>query len=832
MNTAVGEAGWRIAGMALAWLAGVGMQLQQAALWPAAAYGGLAAGLAGLLLALGAWRWQRRAALPQPAVALVLACLLGLGFALTGARAAWRLAEALPSALEGRVLVVTGRVASMPQTGPSGTRFRFAVESAALDGQPVHLPRHLALGWYRALDDEGGDVSPALVAGDRWRLPLRLKQPHGAMNPHGFDAELWLWEQDLRATGHVRLSRQGPQPERLAEATGHGVERLRQRLRDRIYREVSDPRLAGVLAALLVGDQAAIDRDDWELFRQTGVAHLLSISGVHVTMFAWLAGAVVAWAWRQGGSAALWLPAVQAGRWGGLVAATGYALLAGWGVPAVRTLLMLAVATLLRGAGMRWPWPLVLLAAAVVVTLQDPWALLQPGFWLSFAAVGLLMLSEPAQRPAPAAGPADPGAPAGGPVRRILDALGGLLRSQLVASFGLAPLSLVFFQQLSVVGLLANLVAIPLVTLLITPLTMLGVLAAPLWALAAWCVQAGSAGLTWLAGWPGAVWQLPAAPAWAMAAGLAGAVVGLLPGPRRLRWLALPLVLPLLWPAVPVPPDGQFSLVAADVGQGSAVLVRTRGSALLYDTGAQYSRENDAGQRVLLPLLRALGVRRLDTLVLSHRDIDHVGGAGSLMAGLPVDLVRSSLEPGHPLLAGRAHVPCRAGQTWWHDGVRFDLLHPTEADALRPGARPNHLSCVLRVVDARGRSVLLAGDIEAAQEGSLVQRLGDGLRSQVLLVPHHGSRTSSTASWLAAVQPEVAVVQAGYRNRFGHPAAEVLDRHAGQGIAVVRTDQCGAWLWHDGAQTCTRAVQRRYWHWAPPEAGADVANPGGGVSSP
>jgi competence protein ComEC len=446
--------------------------------------------------------------------------------------------------------------------------------------------------------------------------------------------------------------------------------------------------------------------------------------------------------------------------------------------------------------------------------------------------VGLLMLSEPAQRPPSAPGATTDAALAHGPAARLLGALRGLLRSQFVASLGLAPLSLVFFQQLSLLGLLANLVAIPLVTLVITPLTMLGVLVAPLWGLAALGVQAGSAGLAWLAAWPGAVWQVPAAPAWAVASGLAAAVIGLLPGPKRLRWLALPLVLPLLWPAVPRPAPGLFSLVAADVGQGTAVLVRTQGAALLYDTGAQYSRENDAGQRVLVPLLRTLGVRRLDTLVLSHRDIDHVGGAASLLAGLPVGLVRSSLEPSHALLAGRMHQPCRAGQAWQHDGVRFEFLHPTEADAARPGARPNALSCVLRITDARGRSVLLAGDIEAAQEAALVQRLGPALRSEVLLVPHHGSRTSSTAAWLAAVQPRVAVVQAGYRNRFGHPAPEVLARHAGQGIAVVRSDQCGAWLWHDGAQTCTRQVQRRYWHWASPEAGADVANPGGGVSTP
>lgn len=840
MNIRGPDPGWRIASGGLAWLAGVALQLQQPALWPPLHYG-LPGGLAVAVLGLG-WVWtsrsgvRRRDALATLALVLALAVL---GFCSTGLRAGWRLADALPPDLEGRNLLVTGVVASLPQTGASGTRFHFEVESATLDGQPVAVPQRLALGWYQGAEDDeaAGAAWPALEAGDRWRLPVRLKRPHGAMNPHGFDAELWLWEQGLRATGYVRLARAGPAPQRLAVAVGHPVQRLRQALRDAITHKVSDPRLAGVLAALLVGDQAAIEREDWDLFRTTGVAHLLSISGVHVTMFAWLAGALVGRAWRCHVRLLLWQPALQAGRWGGLLAATAYALLAGWGVPAVRTLLMLAVGVLLRSAGWRWPWLLVLLLTAVVVTVQDPWALLQPGFWLSFAAVGLLMLSEPAGRadpPLPAA-PAATGAP--GPVRRWLVRAGsashGLLRSQLVATLGLAPLSLVFFQQLSVVGLLANLLAIPLVTLLITPLTMLGVLVPPLWSLSAGLVQGLMAALGGLAAWPGAVWQVPAAPAWAWVAGLAGAVIGLVPGPWRVRWLALPLVLPLLWPVVPRPAPGHFALLAADVGQGTAVLVRTRSSVLLYDTGAQFSRDNDAGQRVLLPLMRALGVRAIDTLVLSHRDTDHVGGAASVMAALPVHELLSSLEPGHGLLGqARAARPCSAGQVWHHDGVRFELLHPLAADLQAGGRPPNTLSCVLRIEDAQGRSVLLAGDIEAPQEAALVQRLGARLRSTVLLVPHHGSRTSSTAAWLAAVQPEVAVVQAGYRNRFGHPAPEVLARYAGQGIAVVRTDQCGAWLWHDGAAACTRQVQRRYWHWVPPEAGADVANPAGGVGPP
>ncbi|HSW03182.1 DNA internalization-related competence protein ComEC/Rec2 [Aquabacterium sp.] len=813
MTTPEVNPGWRIAWGGLAWLAGVALQMQQAALWPAGHYGGLLGG-AVLLVAL-CWRRRPRWQLLGLSLAIALA-----GFASTGLRAGVRLAERLDPALEGQDLLLTGVVAAMPQSGASGTRFRFEVESATHTGKTVGVPPLIALGWYRGHGDEVQLDEPRteLRAGQRWRLPVRLKQPHGAMNPQGFDSELWLWEQGLRATGYVRVVQRGPAAERLQDAVAHPVERARQSLRDAITREVSDPRLAGVLAALVVGDQAAIEREDWDLFRNTGIAHLMSISGLHVTMFAWLAGGLVGWAWRRSTRLLLWLPAMQAGRWGGLIVATGYALLAGWGVPAVRTLLMLAVSVLLRSAGLRWPWLLVLLVAGVVVTLQDPWALLQAGFWLSFAAVGLLMMSEPAR--VRAAG------------RGWAAVLHGALRSQVVATLGLAPLSLVFFQQLSLVGFVANLLAIPLVTLLITPLAMLGVLAAPLWGLAAVVVKALVAGLAWLASWPGAVWQAPAAPPWAVASGLAAAVVGLLPWPRRVRWLALPLVLPLLLPAVERPAAGQFELLAADVGQGTAVLVRTQSHLLLYDTGPQYSRESDAGQRVLVPLLRARGETRIDRLMLSHRDIDHVGGAASVLAALPAGDVWSSLEPGHALLqGGRPHTRCEDGQSWHWDGVHFQLLHPSAADYPLQ-RKPNEVSCVLRIVDARGRSALLAGDIEAAQEAALLRRHAAELRSDVLLVPHHGSRTSSTAAWLAAVQPQVAVVQAGYRSRFGHPAPDVMARYAERGILMVRTDQCGAWLWQDGAMTCTRQVRRRYWHWAPPEAGADVANPNAGAGTP
>jgi len=787
--------------LAVAWLLGVALQLQQPVLWDMP--GVAAAGGAALLVVALGWRWRRRTA-----VLWVLAvALAAAGFALTHTRAAWRLAQALPPALEGQDLVVTGVISQLPQSSLSGTRFVFDVEQALHQGAPVDIPGRLSLGWYRGIEADALIAAPPveLRAGQRWQLTLRLRQPHGSQNPHGFDLELWLFEQGIRAGGSVRATA-GAVNRRLADAVGHPVERARQALRDAIDLQVADPRAAGVLAALAIGDQAAIERADWDLFRTTGVAHLMSISGLHVTMFAWLAGGLVGALWRLSPRLLRACPAPRAAAWAGLALAAGYALLAGWGVPAQRTVWMIGVVVVLRSLGLRWPVPAVLLAAAWVVTALDPWALLQPGFWLSFVAVGLLVAADPAalaRVPSPPAGPA----------RRGLAHVRSGLRTQLIASVGLAPLSMVFFQQVSVVGFVANLVAIPAVTLLITPLALLGVLLAPLWTAAGALVQALSALLQWLAGWPGAVWTAAAAPPWAVACGLLAGLLALLPLPWRLRALGLPLMLPLLWPPVPRPAAGQFELVAADVGQGTAVLVRTRGHLLVYDAGPQYTPQADAGGRVLLPLLRARGERAVDLLMISHRDTDHVGGAASLLAGLPVRSLSSSLRDDHPLRArGLPHTRCEAGQAWEWDGVRFEVLHPLASDHERVQA-PNGLSCVLRVQGST-TSALLTGDIEAAQEAALLQRAGPGaLASTVLMVPHHGSRTSSTAAFVAAVAPGTAVVQAAYRSRFGHPAPEVVRRYTEQGIQLVRTDRCGAWtLRPDGTGVCERQAGRRYWH--------------------
>ena len=801
--------------LALGWIVGTALQLQQAQLWAGEVYWGL--GAAALLVAYAAARvdafpFVRSAsalfsrvsagAVWHSVVWCVLACTLA--FAQAGARASRYAQNALNPALEGRTLQVVGIVANLPQRMEDSARFRFEVESARdNEGARVQLPPQVLLGWYgNRLNGSEDKVQPPptdLRPGDRWQLAVRLKAPHGHINPHGFDYELWLWEQGLQATGYVRNGAKDTPPQWLGSTWAHPVERLRQRVRSAIDARVADRAMAGIVAALLVGDQAAIERADWDVFRATGVAHLMAISGLHITGLAWLAAVCVGWLWRRSDvwsprkPWSLWLPAPIAASACAAMVALAYAVFTGWGVPAQRTVWMLGVVTLLRVYGLRWPWVQVWLSVCAVVLALDPWALMQAGFWLSFVAVGVLFASG-----------------SHAPASTLWAAVQRMWREQWLMSVCLAPLTLLLFHQVSIVGLFANLLAVPWVTLVVTPLCLLGLLLPFAWSVAAEALQWLVWGLKACAGVSWAQWSAPAAPLWAGGAALVGMGVWAMRVPMWLRWFGVALVLPVLSWQTPRPTHGTFELVAADMGQGHAVLVRTTTHSLLYDTGPRYSAETDAGQRVLVPLLRAWG-ERLDRIVISHQDSDHSGGAPAVMAMQPQAQVLTSIAPEHPLQQLGPMQRCERGQSWTWDGVRFEVLHPSASDYERK-LKPNALSCVLRVT-ATDTSALLAGDIEAAQEQDLLKS-GQALQADWLLVPHHGSTTSSTQAFLEAVQPSVAIVQAGYRNRFGHPRPDVLRRYSDLGVLVVQTPRCGASTWRSEQSNlvqCERNQRQRYW---------------------
>jgi competence protein ComEC len=743
----------------------------------------------------------RAAALAAASVVVALA-----GFHYAAWRAETRLADALSPEWEGRDVEVIGIVDDLPQASGRGPRFAFAVERVVTPGAVI--PSRVSLVWYTAWrdDDEGADV-PDLHAGERWSLTLRLKRPHGTVNPHGFDVEAWLLENELRATGFVRAGDNDRRLDAFAGRTGDHVQRAREAIRDRIFAALDGRPYAGVIAALAIGDERAIPEEQWRVFNRTGVGHLISISGLHVTFFAALVGAVVFWVWRRSHRLTLALPARKAAAIAGVLAAFAYVLLAGFQVPAQRTLYMLGVAAAGLWLGRPGTASIVWLWALAVVLILDPWAGLTPGFWLSFGAVGLLLYTGVGRVGWPSS-------------------LSAAARAQWAITLGLVPLMLMLFQQISIVSPLANAVAIPTVTFVVVPLTLASIVV-PWDGLLIVAHQVFSwlaALLETLSASPSAVWQQHAPPAWTVACGVVGVLWLLAPRgvPGRivgLAWLApLFVVVPLL------PPEGAFRLTVLDVGQGLAVLVQTHAHALLYDTGPRFNENANAGNRIIAPVLRANAVARLDGMIVTHQDVDHSGGALSLMETVPVGWFASSLPEDHAIVRAsreenRGAERCLAGRRWTWDGVEFELLHPARESYLNPKLKANDLSCVLKV-SARSGSALLTGDIEARTEADLVRREGANLRADVLVVPHHGSRTSSTPAFIAAVAPRVAVFTPGYRNRFGHPRPEIVARYTSGGIETHRTDYEGAltFAFETGLSLAPRGerdAERKYWRDAP-----------------
>jgi len=755
------------------------------------------------LARLPAWR-----ALPGGAHALLsLAAGVALGFCWAAYLAQCALAPQLAEADEGRDVTLVGVVDNLPYSFKEGVRFNFAVERVLDDA--ARMPPHLALSWYA--DRRGGaGAVPDLQPGERWQLTVRLQRPHGNANEYGFDYEVWLLEQGLRATGYVRPAAANRRMDGLVIGLRTIVDRCRAVLRERILRTLTGREYAAVIVALVIGDQRGIDQSDWQVFNRTGIGHLISISGLHITMIAGLAALGASALWRHsfftGLQLPLRLPAQKVAALAGAGAALAYVLLAGFGVPAQRTLYMLAVLALALWTGRIAAVSHVLCCALGAVVLLDPWAVLWPGFWLSFGAVAIILYASHGR-----IGPSPGGLRAG---------LLGAGRTQWAVTAGMVPLSMLLFAQVSLVSPLANAIAIPLVSFVVTPLALAGSLLPD--PLCAWllltahvAVAALAALLEAMSGWPAAVWHAPAPPWWVFAFALAGTLWLLAPRGWPLRWIGMLAWLPLLGAAPDAPAHGDFRVTAFDVGQGMALLVETAGHRLLYDTGPGYSPGSDAGSRVILPYLRARGIRSLDGMLISHADLDHSGGALTLLAELEVGWLASSLGDAHPAVqAAHRALRCSAGQQWAWDGVRFTMLHPAPASYLDTGLKTNARSCVLRIDDGR-HAILLAGDIEAAQEAALVAASEAALHADVLLAPHHGSGTSSTPAFLQAVAPAIGVFQVGYRNRYHHPKQEVYARYGALGIDRLRTDALGALRFDFGTRIHAdgyRQTHARYWY--------------------
>lgn len=698
-----------------------------------------------------------------PALRPVMVCLAGIAWTLL--RADLILAAQWPADLEGKDVTITGTVHGPPRDGERYLKFDLDVERARRNGRGAGFRGRVRLRWY----DPPPSARTRLETGSTWRLTVRVKQPHGHYNPGGFDYEAYLFREHIRATGYVR---DGGANTLLAAPDGAALGTARQWLRERLEVAMGDADHPGLLEALALGDRSRISDTEWATLRATGTNHLIAISGLHIGFAAGIGALLGLWIGRLG---ALLFPAAAAPRLaalGGLAAAGAYAALSGFHVPAQRAFVMAAV-FLLGMFFRRHPWNgRGLFVALAAVLILDPFSTLDPGFWLSFCAVALILcwLAGRGER---------------GTGGRVLEAV----KLQCMLSLALLPLVAVFFGSVSTVSAPANLLAVPVVMFGVVPSCLLATASAALgWpAAAAASLTAGERVLDLL--WPVLSWlghlsfsTLEVHPdTWQAACLLAGAFWIVLAGPGKRAW-GLAAVLVLLAPGPDAPRDGEFRLVVLDVGQGLSAVVQTRHRTLVYDTGPKYPGGFSLASAVVIPYLRARSVDDIDTLIVSHGDNDHRGGFEDLRARFPAARILSSVAGELP---GARY--CVRGQHWQWDGVEFEILHPRSSHP----PRHNNSSCVLRVAGRYG-SALLTADIEAPAEESLLTEQGTALRSDVLLVPHQGSATSSTPSFIDAVDPRWAVVSAGYLNRYGHPRPKVMARYRARGIRTINTAFAGA----------------------------------------
>lgn len=762
-----------------------------------------------------------------------------LGMALTSFQTAQRLADALSEHDEDKVSRVVLRIATLPREQPGSRRF----EAEVLESRPPGIPRHILVSWQAAtyagpygLPTKQDDSFPELVPGQVWRMSLNLRRPHGASNPHGFDYEGHVFAQGPRAVGSVRGT-----PSYLHDQPWASLPIVAERARHRV-RQATRPYLEGkrygaVLLALAIGDQAGVPPEDWTVFNRTSITHLVSISGSHITMIAAMGGLLTLWLWKRlawrGRPLAERVPAQVAACLVALAVAWLYCLLAGWGVPARRTFLMLCVAAGAHLCRLPLGPSRILLMAGAAVVLLDPWALMASGFWLSFGAVAVLLLSGKWM------GSAVQGQalPLHG---RLAAGLKAACYLQLIVTVGLMPVLAMLFNEVSVVSPIANAYAIPVISLVVTPLSLI-LAAVSMVSGLEWLARLLS-GLThetlelmmwptrWLASQSAASLDAAAAPAWTLLLALAGMGVALVPRGLPVRNAGWLLVLPALLWRPERPPQGGWDMVAVDVGQGTAVLVMTSTRVLLFDTGVRHGPTSDVASRSIVPLLRALGARNIDVLVVSHADIDHAGGLRSILEARPVGQSYSSfdalayLRREATLLGVPSQLPpmpqvlsrCEAGVAWKVDGVTFEFIWPLDGFSSQgshnQSKQRNANSCVLRI-QGRYHSALLTGDIATAQENELVRR---GLGPiDVVTAAHHGSRSSSGDEFLRHTKPAHVIAQAGRWNRYGHPHPTVERRWQRAGAIFWRTDLHGAISLRSRAvgleATPHREVRRRHW---------------------
>jgi len=691
------------------------------------------------------------------------AMMLIIGFCLTATVAGFQIQHAFPADYEGKDLLVRGNVVSLVERHEHRLSFLFDVDHAQLvkGNQEIHWAGRIRLSAYRTLPD--------VKAGESWQFQVRLKRSSGLMNPAGFDYEKWLFAQGIDAKGYLRKS---AAHQRLMPAPWYSVNAWRASIRERITHFLVNPEHAAVVRALMIADKASVTTKQWEVFRDTGTSHLMAISGLHIALvaaggmlLAWLVSVCFPWINH-------YLPRQLLGAVLGVSLATGYAMLAGLTVPTQRALLMVVVGLLLLVGRQHYTPSRILAMVLVIVLMVDPLAVLNVGFYLSFSAVAIIfwLLSRRVQ------------------ARRFQ-----VLSLQGFLSLLMLPLGFLFFGEGSLVSPIANLIAIPWVSLLVVPFSFLSVLlsyvsdrlASLVFTGLGWLLDLLMGFLQILSELPFATLDMAALPWGLSILALLGAVLILLPAGLVWRYLAVLVLFPLLFFSTPRPLEqSAFWLTVLDVGQGLAVVVQTRNKTLVYDAGDRPSERYDMGKQVVLPYLKQYAISSIDALVVSHDDRDHSGGARALAREVPIRQYYNNHES---LLLQHQATVCEQSVSWVWDGVLFEFLHPN----VRTRGDDNNHSCVLKVSNAQ-HAVLLTGDIQKSAERQLLREQAEKLRADIILMPHHGSNTSSTTEMIKAVKPTWAIASAGYRSRFKHPDHRVLSRYKKQQVNILNTATDGA----------------------------------------
>lgn len=698
------------------------------------------------------------------------------------------LSSGIAAQFEGKNLLIEGQIANLPLKQERRVRFEFDVHQALFQGKSIKAPKRIRLSWY-------GQSTPRLVPGETWQFMVRLKRPTGLMNPGGYDYEAWLFQQRIRAIGYVRKSELN---HKTHTAQGYLVQRWRFWLKNRLQEVAGNSSQLGLFLALVIGDKSGISAEQWQGLQRTGTSHLMAISGLHIGLLAAMGFFLGQWIWRQTGRGMLLIAAPRIGAICAIAAALLYAALAGFAIPTQRALIMVVVTMLALLRTQSSDPSQVLAKALFIVLLFDPLSVLSASFWLSFAAVAIIFYSS------------------SGRLVSLPKWRQGI-HLQLWISLGMFPLVLFWFQQVSLVSPLVNLVVVPLVGLIVVPFALLSTFLIVLWPtlgasiieLPLWLLK----GFEWLISgfnqyssfqWHSSTGMLE------ISLASIGLLILLAPRGFSGKYVGLVLLLPvLLGPKSEIPPrSALFSLL--DVGQGLSAVVQTRNHTLLFDTGVRLSPRFDMGQAVVLPYLRQRGIHQLDTVVISHADNDHRGGFQSVWQQIPVESVITSVPEILPPETSPAS--CQRGAQWRWDGVLFEILHPGENHPFKR----NNASCVLKIT-AGDKSVLLTGDIEKSAERELVKSMHNKLDVDILVAAHHGSNTSSVTEFIDATSPDYVLYPTGYLNRYRFPARKVTQRYSEHGTRQLRTDSSGAISFMlskdlDLKPRQYRLLSRRYWH--------------------